>query len=462
MTGLTAKVRGAVRGADAVQPGRRLGWARFAWGRLSLLSSGWAVAVALLLWGPDRLGAQVASYERPPIDYLNAPVHDPVARLNRELETGGLTLPHDARFGYLPAVLQALDIPLSSQTLVFSKTSLQLQKISPRLPRALYFNDDVYVGYCQRGEVLELAATDDRQGAIFYTLEQTKQKTPQFVRDRGSCLTCHASSRTQNVPGYLIRSVFPNGAGHPILGSGTFTTDHSSPFHERWGGWYVTGQHGNLRHMGNQVFSKSQAEDPNLDVGANVESLEPWIKTEAYLSPHSDLVALMVLEHQTQMHNAIAAANYETRQALHQSYQMNELLERPADWVSDSAQRRIDAVVEQVVRHLLFCDEFRLEPSVSGTSNFAAEFAARGPFDRQGRSLRQFDLQQRLFRYPCSYLIYSGAFRKLPPVTRTAIVQQLKEILLDETPRSGFEHLSAADKKAIHEILQETHPDFQD
>jgi len=422
----------------------------------------WAFLCGCLLsGGPLPVAAQVANYERPPIDYLNAEVHDPVARLNRKLADGQLTLEYDPRHGYLPAILQALDIPVSSQTLVFSKTSLQLQKISPRLPRALYFNDDVYVGYCQRGEVLEFGATDDWQGATFYTLEQTRQEKPQFVRDQGSCLTCHASARTQNVPGYLIRSVFPNGAGHPILGSGTFTTNHSSPFRERWGGWYVTGHHGTMRHMGNQVYSKNEAATPNLEIGANVDSLDSWIKTDAYLSPHSDLVALMALEHQTQMHNALAAANYETRQALHQSYQMNELLDRPADLVSDSAQRRIAAVVEQVVRQLLFCDEFRLEHPVSGTSNYAVEFAALGPFDSQGRSLRQFDLQQRLFRYPCSYLIYSGAFRQLPSLARTAIVQQVTDILQAEGVRPGFEHLSPADKLAIWEILQATHPDFQ-
>ena len=424
----------------------------------------WAT-VWLLGWlgfgvGTARLSAQVATYERPPIDYLRAEVHDPVARLNQRLASGEVTLAHDPRHGYLPAILEALDVPVSSQTLVFSKTSLQLQRISPRLPRALYFNDEVYVGYCQRGDVLEFGATDPWQGATFYTLEQSVDERPQFVRDQGSCLSCHASSRTQNVPGYLIRSVYPNGAGHPILGSGTYTTDHTSPFAERWGGWYVTGQHGDMRHMGNQVYAKNETRSADLEPGANVTALDAWIRPEAYLSPHSDLVALMVLEHQTQMHNALAAANYESRLALHQSYQMNALLDRPAESISDSAQRRIDAVVEQVVRQLLFCDEFVLTSPVSGTSSFAAEFAARGPVDPQGRGLRQFDLQTRLFRYPCSYLIYSESFRQLPRVAHAGVVQRLMEILSAVAPAAGFEHLSDQDRRAILEILRATHPDF--
>ncbi len=423
---------------------------------------GWMLAwTVFVLTFASSANSQMASYERPPINYLNAEVHDPVARLQQRLVSGEVKLDHDPKHGYLPAVLQALDVPVSSQTLVFSKTSLQLQKISPRLPRALYFNDEVYVGFCQRGDVLEFGATDDRQGATFYTLEQSTKEEPRFVRDQGSCLTCHASARTQNVPGYLIRSVFPNGAGHPILGSGTFTTNHTSPFNERWGGWYVTGNHGEMRHMGNQVFAKDETNKPDLESGANAETLNKWIKPDAYLTPHSDLVALMVLEHQTQMHNAIAAANYETRQALNQSYEMNELLSRPSDMISDSAQRRIDAVVEQVVRHLLFCDEFRLQSPVVGTSSFAEEFAARGPFDSQGRSLRQFDLQTRMFRYPCSYLVYSGAFRKLPAPAKNAIITQVTTILSSPDPQPGFEHLEATDKAAVLEILRDTHPDFQ-
>jgi hypothetical protein len=430
---------------------------------LSVLS--YWVLVWLVGWfsaglGPSRLSAQVANYERPPIDYLRAEVNDPIARLNQRLASGEVSLAHDPRHGYLPAILEALDVPVSSQTLVFSKTSLQLQRISPRLPRALYFNDEVYVGYCQRGDVLEFGATDAWQGATFYTLEQSIDERPQFVRDQGSCLSCHASSRTQNVPGYLIRSVYPNGAGHPILGSGTYTTDHTSPFAERWGGWYVTGQHGDMRHMGNQVYAKNETRSADLEPGANVTALDAWIRPAAYLSPHSDLVALMVLEHQTQMHNALAAANYETRLALHQSNQMNALLDRPAESISDSAQRRIDAVVEQVVRQLLFCDEFVLTSPVSGTSSFTVDFAVRGPVDAQGRSLRQFDLQTRLFRYPCSYLIYSESFRQLPRVAHAAVVQRLTEVLTAASPVVGFEHLSDQDRRAILAILRGTHPDF--
>lgn len=406
--------------------------------------------------------AQSSTFEQPPIDYLNAPVNDPVTQLAGRIATGTTRLDFDDQQGYLLAVLKELDIPISSQTLVFSKTSLQLQRISPRRPRALYFNDDVYVGFCQNGDVLEFAATDPMQGAIFYTLDQSKADSPDFVRDRGSCLTCHASSRTQNVPGYLVRSVFADGSGYPILGSGTFNTDHTSPLNERWGGWYVTGTHGATKHMGNVLYDKADIRGNRelSDKGSNIRSLDSLVSTTAYPSPHSDLVALMVLEHQIQMHNAIAAANYETRQALHQSFQMNELLERGEGHISESAQRRIAAVAENVVRHLLMTGEIRLSEPVAGTSGFAEEFAARGKRDSQGRSLRELDLQDRVFKYRCSYLIDSPAFDTLPDQVRTRIYDRLVDVLINGETSKDFQHLAEQDREVVAEILRELKPEF--
>ncbi|WP_404305823.1 hypothetical protein [Neorhodopirellula lusitana] len=414
-----------------------------------------------LIYGASPVLAQSSGFEKPPIDYLNTVVHDPVANLAEKLASGTAELAFDQQHGYLPAVLEALKVPTSSQVLVFSKTSLQLNRISPRRPRSLFFNDDVYVGYCQQGDVLEFAATDAKQGAIFYTLGNSEeQPEPKFVRDRGGCLSCHASSRTQNVPGYLVRSVFADAAGRPKFGSGTYTTDHTSDFKERWGGWYVTGSHGDMRHMGN-VICKGDEGEIDRESGANRTDLSDSIRLESFLTPHSDIVALMVLEHQTQMHNAIAAANYETRQALHQSYQMNELLERPAGHISDSANRRIDSSVDQVLEYLLFCDEFALTSPVSGSSNFEKEFQERGLRDSQGRSLRDFDLQTRMFRYPCSYLIYNDSFEALPDEVRSRIVTKLTAILEGDDTSPEYAHLTPMMRAEILGILQETHPLFQ-
>ncbi|MCO6453726.1 MAG: hypothetical protein J5I93_00280 [Pirellulaceae bacterium] len=417
-----------------------------------------AVLATWLLGGQVALGQ--LQFEAPPIDYGTAPVHDPVARLQQQLDAGQKQLKYDERLGYLPSVLEALGVPASSQMLVFTQTSFQLRKISPHRPRAVYFSDDAYVGWVQFGDVLEISAVDPEQGAVFYTLEQQPTDRPLFVRDRGQCLTCHASSRTQGVPGHLVRSVYPDAGGRPILGSGTFTTSHSSPFKERWGGWYVTGTHGDLRHMGNAIVrNPREADQLDLESGANRTDLQGLVDTSPYARPGSDIVALMVLEHQTQMHNYITLANFETRHAMHYNQIMNKALERPDDHLSDSTQRRIDAVAEKLVRYLLFADEFPLTSPVRGTSGFAEEFSARGPHDRQGRSLRQLQLDGRMMKYPCSYLIYSEAFDALPEPVKQNVYRRLDTILRGEDTSGEFVHLTPADRQAIREILADTLPE---
>lgn len=427
---------------------------------------GWAIAtwVGLAAAAPAPALAQL-DFEKAPINYGQTASQDAVAELAAALESGEQSLEYADGQGWLVSLLDKLQVPRESQTLVFSKTSLQLHRISPRTPRALYFNDDVYVGWCQRGDVIELAATDPQQGAVFYTLEQDPERPPRIIRDRGQCLTCHATHRTQGVPGYLVRSVYPDNNGRPRSGTRTYVTDHATDFSERFGGWYVSGKHGQMRHMGN-VFAEDSSDPEALDreAGANRGKLEDLFFTQPYLEPTSDLVALMILEHQSQMHNLIARANFETRIASYYDQSMNEALGRPAETVSDSTQRRIAAAGEALVRYLLMADEVPLPSPVDGLTTFAASFQSpdhpRWRADRQGRSLRELDLQTRLFKYPCSYLIYSAAFDALPPPMLEFVQRRMSEILTAETAPEGYERLSDADRRAIHEILSDTKPGF--
>ncbi len=420
------------------------------------------MAVVFLVIAAQAAFAQI-EFEVAPISYETAAVHTRVIRLQAQLDAGEVTLTADPQRGYLDAVLKQLDVPISSQVLVFSKTSLQLRRITPSRPRAIYFSDDTYVGICQQGDVLEIATQDPQQGTIFYTLDQPTDDDAvppkwQFVRDRGQCLTCHASSRTQGVPGLLVRSVYSDAGGHPLLGSGTFNTDHTSPFSKRWGGWYVTGQHGAMRHMGNVIAPRKAPEEIDREKGANVTDLSQLVSLDDYATPHSDLVALMILEHQAQMHNFITLAGFETRSAQHHDQIMNQALERPADFRSELTDRRIGSVSEKLIRYMLFSGEFRLEAPVSGTSGFAKEFSLKGPRDSQGRSLRDLDLQTRLLKYPCSYLIYSEAFTQLPAEVKSDALKRLRAVLAGENPSPEFAHLSMADRVAIREILRETLP----
>lgn len=420
------------------------------------LSHGFCWLVLAVVLGIRPAQGQL-DFERSPIDYLTTPVHDPISRLQERISSGESSIAFAAGPGYLASLLQALDVPASSQVLVYSKTSFQPAKISPRRPRALYFNDDVYVGFVQRGDVLEAAAIDPQQGAIFYTLEQQPSERPQFVRQTHNCLVCHASSHTEGVPGVFVRSVFPSSSGQPVLSAGTFRTNYTSPLRERWGGWYVTGTHGAQRHMGNVTLAKD-ADPQHLDVesGANVVDLTSRFDPTPYLTPHSDMVALMVLEHQVAMHNVLTAANFSARITARDARVMNEALGRADDTESESTGRRYDSAAERVLDALLFVGETVLTDPIAGTSPFAAEFAQRGPADSQGRSLRQFDLQSRLFRYPCSYLIYSDAFAALPAPVRERVLRRLQSVLTREDTSEKFKHLSPVDRENILGILRGT------
>ena len=399
--------------------------------------------------------------DQEPISYSTAEVGDPISKLQQRIDAGELKLQFDQKHGFLTAVLKELGISPSSQMLVFSKTSFQNRLITPERPRAVYFNDDTYVGWVQGGDVVEISTVDPNQGAIFYSLKQRNREKTQFTRHTHECLQCHSSSLTQGVPGHLIRSVYPDHKGFPILSAGTFRTDQTSPMTERWGGWYVTGQHGKQHHMGNAILDENDSpESLDKTAGANVEDLSKLIDTAPYLTKHSDIVALMVLEHQTQMHNHLTVANYESRRAVFHSRVINRMLDRPEDELSPSGKRRIQNASERLVRYMLFVDEAKLTDSIRGTSTFAKDFTAQGPTDSEGRSLRTLDLSRRLFKYPCSYLIYSKSFDALPPLAKEQVYLRLHEILTGSDMSSAFEHLSKEDRDNIRGILLSTKPDL--
>ena len=385
-----------------------------------------------------------------PIRYLSDDLHDPVANLNRALETGSAALEYEPKHGYLDSVLQRLGIPVSSQTLVFSKTSFQFRKISPKTPRAIYFNDDVYVAWVQEGKAVEVASFDPMQGAIFYLLEGKKVERPSFKRAELDCTQCHVAASTRGVPGVMLRSIYPSPSGTQAPQTEGFTTGHESPLRDRWGGWYVTGTHGAQRHMGNAVVDDPEHPDRlDRDAGANVKDLSRFFDVSAYLSPHSDIVAHLVLAHQTQMHNMITRTNFQTRIAIH---------EAKGGEITQEMRKRYEEPAEALVRYLLFADEAPLAGAVAGDSTFAAEFSGRGPRDPKGRSLRDFDLRTRLFKYSCSYLVYSEAFDSIPSPAKDYIYGRLFDILKGRDTSAAFSRLSRAERDAIFEILLATKP----
>jgi hypothetical protein len=427
-----------------------------------LLASCLAAVAGLLL--NARSGFADDDFERPPINYSKAKPNTRIERVQEKIKSGKLRLEFHPERGYLSSLLAALDVPEASQVLVFSKTSLQRSRISPWSPRAIYFNDDVYVGFCRAGQVLEITAVDPQIGGVFYTFDQEEAATPKFTRQTDACMLCHASSQTRNVPGHLVRSVFADHGGDPILSMGTTRVDQTTAFERRWGGWYVTGTHGKQNHLGNLVVKNRNDRDAMLKNpdGQNVTDLKTFFDTSKYVTPHSDIVALMVLEHQTEAQNLLARANIQSRLALHQQATLNKELGLAPDANSETTLRRIKSVGDPLIRYLLFSEEAKLTDKVKGTSTFAADFAKKGRRDKKGRSLRDFDLQRRLFKYPCSYLIYSEAFKQMPAATKDYVFQRIYDVLTDRHYGGGFGHLNADDRRAIREILRDTISDLPD
>ena len=378
------------------------------------------------------------AWDREPIGYRDAASDDPVARSIRD---GSISNAADAsRSGRLREVLDLWGVPVESQTLVFSKTSLQTHRVTPRHPRALYFNDDVYVGYVPGGDI-EIAATDPQLGAVFYTIDMDKPGTAPIRDHGGSCLLCHANRRTQGVPGYLLRSVSTGDDGRPLYRLGSHDTTIASPPGERYGGYYLTGLPRSFPHAGRDDLS--------------------GVDLDAYPSPHSDLVPLLVLTHQAQMHNALARANHDVRRALHTNAEMNRLLDRSPDHLGGGIDRRIDHAVDRVVRHIVFRDEVSLPTPIPEPGPYVDRFKAMGPCDGEGRSLREFDLNTRTFQYRCSYLIYSDAFAGLPDVVRDRTLDVLR-VGFRGGDDERFDHLAVAERTAIDGILTATLPGYAD
>jgi hypothetical protein len=371
---------------------------------------------------------------------------DPITRLAGQLERGETTLEYREDGGYLPSLLEHLDVNLDSQTLVFSKTSFQQAIINPKNPRAVYFNDEVSVGTVPGGDVHELLALEPGVGMVFYSLNIAKTERPRLQRRGIECLFCHALGN-KGAPSLVVASVVPDANGTPAYTS-TFiaTIDHRTPFSQRWGGWYVTGTHGSQTHLGNAIAPDPlRPLDLEVEGAQNVTSLEHKFDVSKHLTGTSDIVALLTLEHQVGMANRMNAIKYQYRRFT-------------SDGLSDADWTVLDSEIEDLVAYMLFVDEAPLTDAVTGVSSFTQTFPRRGPADSKGRSFRDFDLRTRLFRYPMSYMIYSELFDRMPAPVLERIYRRLYDVLVLGDAKGQFAALSPDQRQTVVEILRETKP----
>jgi hypothetical protein len=411
--------------------------------------------VALVAWRADAArhtqrdgkGAWVGLLdEHPAIEYATTPTHDRIAALNQALGAGEASLSFDTEGGYLRSLLRALDVPVESQMLVLSRTGVQREVTSPANPRALYYDDSVAVGFIRGAPFLEVAAHDPEQGTVFYTLDQRPATRPALSRQT-SCLNCHVSAATLEVPGFMTRSLHAGEDGIQKLRLGSHLVDHRTPFEQRWGGWFVTGTHGTLRHMGNTVVDASDTPRSLVPGGAlNAQSLDGAVDLSGYLSRASDVVALAVFDHQTRALNLLTRLAWESRAAAHDG--------------RGPMPGPVATLVSELVDYLVFADEAPLDGGLTGSSGFTEWFQSRGPKDSRGRSLRELDLRTRLMRYPCSFLIYSPAFDALPDAVKAAAYGRLWQVLSGEDASAKYARLSRDDRRAVVEILRDTKADL--
>jgi hypothetical protein len=417
---------------------------------LAAASCAFVVAVVSSPIDAQRAGAFRGSTEDPAIKYSTAAVNNLVADVNRKLQDGALSLAFEGRGGYLRSALEALQIPVDSQLLVFSRASLQGKQVGEQNPRAIFFNDRVALGWVRGGDLIEVAAHDETAGVVFYTLDQRPETTgsPQFKR-AFICLGCHMAGDTLGVPGLLM---FSTTRPDPVQGVGLPRfVDQSDPLERRFGGWFVTGSTGSAPHMGNQAAA--------LDTRASREltSVEGLFDADGYRTLSSDIAAHLVFTHQTSMTNLLTRAGWQARvadPALHPPF-----IAAPGE--EERIALMMTGVAREVVDHLLFIDEAPLAGRVRSQSGFAERFSATGPRDRQGRSLHELDLNRRVMKYPCSYLIHSAAFDALPPRAKDPIYKRLWDVLSGAEREARYQTaLSRADRQAIVEILRDTKKDL--
>ena len=411
---------------------------------------------------PLSLAGSGLFYEDAPFHYSDSVPRDPLARLVKQMESGEIAMDTSDDKAFLKDLLRKLNVPIASQVMVYSKTSFQNSRILPSRPRALYFSEDYYIGWVQGGDI-EVISIDPNLGPIFYVLEipTRPEHKPILIRPM-ECMNCHGGSRTEGIPGMLVRSVKPTSEGFSILAAGTSQTDHASPIAKRWGGWYVTGENAGTRHMGNLLYEKREPNSAAIvkDHGI-LKSLDQVIDTQPYLSDKSDIVALMVMEHQITVHNIITQSSYNVRRWLHYDRIMTRESPSSSGTIREPTKRMIRNQADRLLKVMLFQDEIELDGwGVEGDEVFQDTFQLNSQECIDRRSLKDFELLSRLFKHRVSYMIYSKSFEALPEIFKEVFYSKLHAILTGQSDTETYSYLKEKERNRILKILTETDLDF--
>ena len=428
--------------------------------KINLLTVG---LLACVLAGTTARATDAEPYEQPPFSYSATAPQDATARLQKRLAAGELKFA-----GTDPEMLRALlrefQVPVASQVVVFSKTSLQRQRIRPDHPRVIYFSDSAYIGWVPGG-LMEVTTVDPVLGPIFYALDPVglRSNTPSaFVRDN-DCLRCHGGTFVRGIPSVFVRSLYTDAEGEPMLRHGSEVVDFRTPFENRWGGWYVTGKHGAALHRGN-VFAQEKQDQLVVDFkrGANLASLSGFFETQDYPLNGSDIVALLVLEHQTTMQNTLTRASVNCRRMLEYQKNLQRDLKEPVteDLTYDSVKSVFESSAREITDDMLFQGEAQLPHGLEGSPAFQSAFQSNSRRTTDGQSLKDFSLKGHIFANRCSYMIYSDSFLQLPVQLKRRVYDRLARVLKSKDSDSRYAYLGAEERARITRILSETHSEL--
>jgi hypothetical protein len=375
-------------------------------------------------------------------DYWKRPLTDRFTKLKAELEAGRVQLDSTGEKACLLSLLKQLDVPMTSQMLVFSTTSLQLRFISPRNPRAIYFNEDVYVGFIPGGN-LEVVSLDPQVGGVFYIFPIPRNGEAVRIERSTRCMNCHSREDTGYVPGLVVKSVVPGPTGGSLKAFRQAQSGHGIPYADRFGGWYLTGKHGIAEHWGN-LIGRYQ------DGALQKQPIEPGRLFDfgRYPVGTSDVLPQLIHEHQVGFANRVIEAAYFTRQTIG---------DKAANALTPDENQALDTKARALTRYLLFADEAPLPAGgVEGDAAFKTDFLATRRAIPAGASLKDFDLKTRLFRFRCSYMIYSNVFQGLPEMMKQRVYRRLAQALDVQRPDREYAYLPPVEKQAIRTILKGT------
>jgi hypothetical protein len=389
-------------------------------------------------------------FKAPPHNYWSRPVKDRFSLLKEGLSSGAIPLDTGSEKGFVVSLLAALQVPVSSQMLVFSATSLQLPKISLRNPRALYFTDDLYVGWVPGGQI-EIVSIDPDLGGVFYIMDVPRRPgAPLNIERSTRCMNCHGATDTGFVPGLVLSSVIPGANGGSLTSFRQEALGHGVPLSERFGGWLVTGLGKLKEHRGNVTGRLS-----GDDLSTTPVEFGSTFNVSRYPSTGSDLLPQLLHEHQAGFITLALEATYRCRVAL----------DAGGGTVPSDRVTEMETAAEALTQYLLFKAEVPLpEGGVAGEPAYLTDFAAiNRQTDPAGRSLRDLELKTRLLRHRCSYMIYSPVFTGLPPDMKSRVYRHLAKALApaaEGTSGEAYEYLGTDEKTAIRDILKATLKDL--